>query len=96
MIRKSQQTRLQVNMMEIRTAAKRVPKGNGTTTQVDLFERNTKMLNREDGLTCERLVDLIKINVVLSDPGLCECFRNRVCWTNTFKGPISWVGENDT
>ena len=68
--------------MKIRTAAKWVTHGDGTTPDVDLVEGNAEVLYRVDGLASEGLVDFVEVDVVLRDTGFGENLGDGECRSN--------------
>ncbi|KAJ2974234.1 hypothetical protein NUW54_g11924 [Trametes sanguinea] len=61
-----------------RTASQRVADGDRAAVQVDLLERDAEGLYRVHRLARERLVDLVKVHLVLAQPGELEHLRDRV------------------
>ena len=67
--------------------------GDSTTVNVDLLEGNTNFLHAEDGLTGKGFVDLVEVNIVLSQAGLFEYSWDGVSGTDTHD---SWWDTNNS
>lgn len=60
-----------------------MPDGDGTAVNVDFVERNADLVDGIDRLRRERLVYLVKIYVVLVEPGHFEDFGYGERWADT-------------
>ena len=60
-------------------------KGDSATTDIDLLIGEADVVDGENSLAGESLVDLIEVDIVFRDAGLCEGFRDSECRTDTDK-----------
>ena len=65
------------------SASKRVTECNSTTLGVDLLLGNTKLVDTPDALGSEGLVDLVDVDIILSDAGLLQSNGDSLPRANT-------------